>query len=95
MPVNSKQHFYSAGAASVQNSTAAEKQTPFLQETLTVPEAMVNLAAQERHKRQFQEALDCCWMYTWYRSISDLTQTWFGTGGSSLGMIVDSLFSTV
>lgn len=31
----------------IQNSTAAEKQTPFLQETLTVPEAMVNLAAQE------------------------------------------------
>lgn len=65
---------------------------PFLQEKLTVPELTVN---QERRKRQFKEALDRCWMYTSYRSITEVTQTWLGTGGTSLGTIVNSLFSTV
>lgn len=53
---------------------------------------MVNLVPQEWHKGQFKESLDRCEMYS---SISEVTQAWFGSGRASLGMIVNSLFSTV
>lgn len=80
-------------SGNVQNSTAAEKQTPFLQEMLTVPELMVNLAVGARNMSLKKRCIAVRRSQRY--SDSEVTETWFGTGRTSPEMIANSLFSTV